>query len=135
MACWTIAKAPGITAWLTMTVATVPSRTAGRSVQPFVPPSTLVVGAHHEPHVLDGDDEQNGPEDQRQHAEQGGGSGLAAARLQRLAQRVDQAGADVAETTPSAPMSITDRNGRSAAASVDTAATEGLSAFIGDVGG
>jgi hypothetical protein len=56
----------------------------------------VVVRAHHKQHVLGRDDDHEGPEHQRDQAEHDLGAG-AAGRLEALAQRVDWAGADIAE--------------------------------------
>ncbi len=58
----------------------------------------LVVGAQNEDHVFDGDDDRQRPDDQRQHAQNFHAHGRPAAGggVQRLAKRIDRAGADVA---------------------------------------
>ena len=62
------------------------------------PALALVVGAQHEGDIFDRDDDRQRPEDQRQHAEHllGRGRRAAGRGMQRLAQRIDRAGADVA---------------------------------------
>ena len=62
------------------------------------PALAVVVGAQHEGDVFDGDDDRQRPEDQRQHAENllGRGRRATGRRMQRLAQRIDRARADVA---------------------------------------
>ena len=58
-----------------------------------------VVGTQDEDHVFDGDDHRQRPDDERKDAEHVGPGGRSAAGggMQRLAKRVDRAGADVAE--------------------------------------
>jgi hypothetical protein len=56
----------------------------------------VVVGAQDEDAVLDRDDEDERPEDERQHAEDvGGRRGDGVRAVEALAQRVERAGADV----------------------------------------
>jgi hypothetical protein len=60
---------------------------------------TLVVGAKQDEHILGGDDEEQGPQDQRQHADDRPARQVtlrAASRIERDAERVKRARADVA---------------------------------------
>jgi len=65
---------------------------------------SVVVGLHHEGQVLDGDDDHEGPEGQRCHAEGVHGvRGVEVLMLERLAERVQRRGADVAVHDPQRP--------------------------------
>ena len=60
---------------------------------------TLVVGAKQNEHIFGGDDEEEGPQDQRQHADNRPARQVAlraACRIEGHAKRVERAGADVA---------------------------------------
>ena len=58
-----------------------------------------VVGAQHENNVFNGDDNRQRPDYERQHAEHvvAGGNASLGRRVERFAERIDRAGADVAE--------------------------------------
>ena len=73
-------------------------RTLGERHQGQCAAFTLVVGAKQNEHIFGGDDEEEGPKDQRQHAEyrRARDFGVRACRFQRHAKRVERAGADVA---------------------------------------
>jgi hypothetical protein len=60
------------------------------------PAFAVVVGAQDQQHVLQRDDDRDGPEDQRQHAQDVGRRGLQMAAVEDFLQCVQRAGADVA---------------------------------------
>jgi hypothetical protein len=61
---------------------------------------TVVVGPHDKDDVFERDDQNDGPEHQRQDTEHGGLHRRSACRAQRLPKRVDRTGSDVAEHHP-----------------------------------
>ena len=78
-------------------VAPVADRPGGEGAQRQHAALAAVVGAQDEHDVLDADDQDQRPEDEREHAEHGGLAQVQPAGVaERLAHRVERAGADVA---------------------------------------